>query len=542
MIIGNKDFYPTPSHLIQKMLSKIDFRMISNVLEPSAGSGNIVDAVVDKFKYSHSNYNKGAKWDIDCIEIDENLRYILQGKNYRVIQDDFLTFNTYKRYDLIVANFPFSEDDKHLHKALDIQERTGGYIVCLINADTLRNPFSNSRKDLLRRLEENNAVIEYIENAFMDAERKTSVTVALITINISEKESISNIYNDLKKDYTNREEKEYNNNDIVTNDFVKSIVQQFNFEVELGMKLINEFNFMSSKMLKTFKKEHNSDSVLSLNFNEYDGKKVTLNEFIQKIRLKYWTTLFENKSFTGLLTSNLSNEYKEKVQELLDYDFSEYNIYSIKLEMNKNMLQGAEKSILNLFEKYSNKYHWFDECSKNVHYYNGWRTNKSYVVGKKVIVPCKIYITNDSKYVDCERVLYKKIDGEIESLIDTEKCFNYLDGGITEDISIQEALSHAAEIGQTSKIKCKYFNLTFYKKGTVHIEFTNLDLLQKFNLYGSQRMNWLPPCYGKKAYKDMTTEEKTVIDDFEGEQSYNKVMANKEYYIVETSKLLMLAN
>lgn len=40
----------------------------------------------------------------------------------------------------------------------------------------------------------------------------------------------------------------------------------------------------------------------------------------------------------------------------------------------------------------------------------------------------------------------------------------------------------------------------------------------------------------------MTPEEKTVIDDFEGEQSYNKVMSNKSYYFMDTSELLKLTS
>ena len=40
----------------------------------------------------------------------------------------------------------------------------------------------------------------------------------------------------------------------------------------------------------------------------------------------------------------------------------------------------------------------------------------------------------------------------------------------------------------------------------------------------------------------MNMEEKAVIDQFEGEKSYNKVMANKDYFIVETEKLLQLAS
>jgi hypothetical protein len=82
--------------------------------------------------------------------------------------------------------------------------------------------------------------------------------------------------------------------------------------------------------------------------------------------------------------------------------------------------------------------------------------------------------------------------------------------------------------------------VTFYKKGTCHIEFTNLDLLAKFNLFASQRKGWLPPSYGKKTYNDMTREEKAVVDDFEGQQEYNKVMQNKDYYFVESNQLLQL--
>lgn len=37
--------------------------------------------------------------------------------------------------------------------------------------------------------------------------------------------------------------------------------------------------------------------------------------------------------------------------------------------------------------------------------------------------------------------------------------------------------------------------------------------------------------YGKKAYQDMTAEEKEVIDSFQGEEAYNNVMAKSNYYL-----------
>lgn len=66
--IFNRDFYPTPVDVIERMLIGVD---ISGkiILEPSAGSGNIVD-------YLNS---RGAKKVIAC-EMVEKLRRTLGGK------------------------------------------------------------------------------------------------------------------------------------------------------------------------------------------------------------------------------------------------------------------------------------------------------------------------------------------------------------------------------------------------------------------------------------------------------------------------------
>lgn len=41
-------------------------------------------------------------------------------------------------------------------------------------------------------------------------------------------------------------------------------------------------------------------------------------------------------------------------------------------------------------------------------------------------------------------------------------------------------------------------------------------------------------------YNDMTDEEKAVIDEFEGKESYEKTMANTDYFIVQSNRLLQL--
>ena len=119
----------------------------------------------------------------------------------------------------------------------------------------------------------------------------------------------------------------------------------------------------------------------------------------------------------------------------------------------------------------------------------------------------------------------------VQNLKDIEKALNYLDGGLTDARDMDAILKEAEETGQTKKIQLKYFNITFFKKGTCHIEFTNLELLKKLNIFGSQKKRWLPSSYGKKGYEEMNAEEKAVIDAFEGKEEYQKTLINSSYYL-----------
>ena len=431
MFKDNPDFYPTPSSLIRKMLDSIDFRTIRTVLEPSAGKGDIISVVLEKLKYAHNNYsNKKIKYDVDCIEIDENLRYILQGKGYRVVHDDFLTYNSLKTYDLIVANPPFSGGEKHLLKMLEMQK--GGYVVCLLNSETLLNPYSNSRKDLVQKLRDYNASIEYIENAFTEADRKTSVTVALIKVNIEKPEQSSIILDELKKQEHHREESTYNNHSLINADFIKGIIEQYNFEVKAGLKLIAEYNALQPLVLGTFK------DIIKLEIKDKYTNDTSTDEnyYIKKVRAKYWTSLFSNEKFMGQFTSNLKQKYHDKVRELVDYDFSLYNIYSIRVQINKEMIQGVEDTILALFEELSYKHSYYNEMSKNIHYFNGWMHNSAFKINRKVIILLSSYYDLQYSWGGYR----PSQNGVIDKLSDIEKVFNYLDGGITENVNMLGAL------------------------------------------------------------------------------------------------------
>ena len=530
MFNQNADYYPTPSALIRKMLVHIDFKKIKTVLEPSAGKCDLVEGIIKQFEYNQSN-NKG-KYDIDTIEIDDNLQHIIKGKGFRLVHDDFLSYESYKKYDAIIANFPFSQGDKHLLKAIEMQQQ-GGEIVCLLNADTLLNPYSNSRKELIRQLEDHNAKVEYIENAFLDSERKTGVTVALIYIDIPKIEYNSVILNELKQEEASKTDTRYTSDKLINSDFIKGIVEQYSYEIKAGLKLIHEYNSLKPLMLGSFKDNSNPVLKLSLEYEDKEGSSLE-NAYIKQIRSKYWKTLFSNDQFMGLFTSNLRRKYMEQVEELKNYDFSLYNIYSLRIQISKEMTQGVEETILNLFEEFSHKHHYYDEQSKNILHFNGWKTNKSYKVNHRVIIPLNGF--NNWWNGEFDPLNYNVVD----KLKDVEKVFNYLDGGLTEEIDLMEGLKFAKHYGQTKKIELKYFYVTFYKKQTCHLEFKNMELLKKFNLFAAKNKMWIPNNFGKATYNQMSKEEREVVDSFCGKEEYNDILNNTDYYLYEPSETLLL--
>ena len=265
-----------------------------------------------------------------------------------------------------------------------------------------------------------------------------------------------------------------------------------------------------------------------------DGYELSVNGFVQQVRMKYWRALFADRRITGQMTSNLQQQFNSRVGELKDYEFSIYNIKQMQIAMSKELISGIEECIITLFDELSAQYSYYD-TSANIHYYNGWKTNKAWIINKKVIIPfySDVWCRWSKEYQPDN---YQSLS----KLADIEHALNYLDGGLTDGVDLGSELGYAKRTGQTKNIRLKYFDITFYKKGTCHIVFRDEELLKKLNIFGSQKKGWLPQDYGKKAYSEMSKEEKAVIDEFEGEAAYNRTVANKGYYLFDACKMALL--
>lgn len=524
-MIFNSNFYPTTEHLAIRMVNKILWKRVRLVLEPSAGDGSLIH-VIKKHVY--------GKTEIKAIEIENDLQGILRSKGINVIDTDFLKYEGLDQFDAIVANFPFSDGHKHLLKAIDILYC--GQIVCLINAETLRNPYSNDRKLLVRKLEELNADIEFIENGFKDAVRKTNVDIALIYINIEK-----DIENDLLANTTDTgfeytpEDIEFQNKDIAIKDTIEAIVREYNFKTRLGIDAIIGYyknyrhlgNYM--ELITLDNTRDNGRTFTNACTNLTDKLKADTNQFIKNIRKDFWNKTLQLQEVKERLTRKTKDEFIVNLKSHENMEFTQSNVRQFMINLIGNYESILKNAIEEIFDTMTTKYAWNNSIfEKNIHYYNGWKTNKAFKVERRVILPdigLSSTFGGDWYFPNSSR----------DEADDIDKVMNYFDVKHKRDyVKISDiANSNKDNSSKTNKnifekMHSEYFEIKFFKKGTCHLVFKDENILRAFNIEAGKRKGWLPQSYGTKSINELTYEEREIVNSFEENISdYEEGLTNK---------------
>ena len=567
---ADNQFYPTPESFLEQIYQDF-YKQISffnaegkyaiKVLEPSAGKGDIAKFLENK---GNDSWSKMPRCDIECIEIDPTLQATLKGLDFVVVYNDFLSFDTYTKYDLIFMNPPFVEADKHLMKAISMQKRYGGRIICILNAETLKNPYSKIRKGLNSELEKYQAIIKYYDSPFCayDSERTTNASVAVVWLDIPTPESAysSLIFDKMdaaKKVETPTPEQAKEQNELIKLglDWISAFVKQYNEQVTATLSFFKEYDGFRLKYSQRFANVETESVTYKPPFElKVYGKELTdINVYLEIVRKHYWQTLFANPKFSGRLTSKLRNELFSRIKQFAHYDFTEHNILVLMQENMNATVKGIEDAIIELFDELT-KHAQYDGCA-NIHYYNGWKTNSAHKLNRKVIIPFYRVWKRSPRYVYhkgacgyCTQNGYQyrlNFHEAYDTLSDMAKTLNYLANGICglEVMSnLSATINQNFENGNAKNIKLAHFTVTFYKKGTCHITFNSEALLEKFNLFASKKKGWLPPSYGKKSYQSMDAEEKELVKEFSGsEENYNMIFEHQEQFLVEDGSALLLS-
>ncbi|EUJ44425.1 DUF4942 domain-containing protein [Paenilisteria rocourtiae] len=485
----NDTFYPSPSKVINLLLSKLRTDGL-RILEPSAGKGDIIDAI--------NRESRSAR--IDAIEKELELCAILTDKNIPVIAYDFLSFETNTEYDAIIMNPPFDEGDKHLLKAIELAEAQATRsckIRAIINAETIRNPHTKTRQHLAAQLQKYSATVVYHENLFATAERKTDVECAIINLEVNtaqtnvsstyatiiegvERQQTANIETSLSTILSSQEVAERVQD-------IETLVHQYDFHVQLikeKHKASTSLEYLESLIYA----ERNE------NMGTYNKLSKDINEDIEAIRVKYWGLILRTGEFSKRLTEHGRRQIDKYIANASALEINFVNIELLLMAIMQNSNDIILDSCLDMFDKVT-KYH-NNSYSGNVHYYNGWDTNDAFRINKKIIVPFYPLLgAFDASDMGHSRdgIFYKGIDYKVKDYLDDlVKMFKLISPDFDETFQTNSSGEFENEL-----LRFKMFN-----KGTIHIWFKDEALLDKFNVICGQHRNWIPSDDEIKRNKD----------------------------------------
>ncbi len=486
----NPGFYPTPAHVARKMLSglKLDGRAI---LEPSAGKGDLCDAIVAAT--GRSGRAEAFRSRIHCCEIEPELQATLRGKGYTLVSADFLSFQPNCRYSLIVMNPPFSNGEKHLLHAWSILHE--GDLVCLLNADAMRN-------GQLARIIEDHGSVEELGACFEDAFRKTSVNVALVRLHKKAKPIEFEVFGGAEdQDDTVFEEGAFSSQ-VATRNTVGNLVIQFDRAREIYSRML-----VMAAELKSFAQPLSPKSDVqwlkaATEAIFKDDQDSAYNAFVEALKTDAWQKVFELTKMRNLMSAKVKADFDKQKEEMLRMAFSEENITGAVLALLENGPEILRRCVLEAFDLMTA----FDK--KNKIHVEGWKTNDAWKVNRKVIVPVSVWESFNwwAERGDIPWSYQDKLD-------DIDRALAYLEGRKLEDVlAVRQAVKAFAYpvvsdpgaytekrranpdwTGQ--KFHSEFFELVGYKKGTLHMVFRDKSLWERFNLEAARGKNWLPDDY-----------------------------------------------
>ena len=464
------EFFPTPKLVIEQMLNYGEYsghRDKGTVLDPSAGAGAILDAVRDR-----SNRSK-----VFAIELNQDLRYTLHGKKYKVIGTDFLQYDEPTTFDWIFMNPPFSRGDAHVLKAWEHLEH-GGTLCALVNSQTVRSRHTKSREMLWDLIQEYGSVQD-MGSCFADAERPTDVEVSMIRLRKPAKESI-NYFQDFKLDLDEEvKQSAYNPNTLVSRDIVRDLVARYN-----AAKAILIDRYEQQSKLEFYIQGLSHVSIRRDEVNPLD-RPGDLNEQIQFLKAKFWATVFDKTEIGKKATSSFRKKFDEFSENQSAIAFTEESVKEVLYLFILNLREMMNESIIEVFDN-ATKYH-----EKNIIHHEGWKTNKSWKLSKRIIIPSGVHYNpalgfNVSRY-------------NIDFYDDLDRVMSYLSGETINGNGLYGQLRHFCfhheKEGKhySTPINSHFFTIKMFKKGTLHIDFKEqyLPVLNQINRIVAEGKNWL---------------------------------------------------
>jgi len=361
----NKEFYPTPSSVIDMMIAGIEIEG-RVILEPSAGSGNIVDHVK----------SLGAKEVIAC-ELHKELRMIVERK-CNVIGSDFFEVSKEQisHIDVILMNPPFSNADRHIQHAWDIAP-DGCTIVALCNAQTLENKYT-FRRSILGEAIEKYGHWRNIGDAFSTADRKTDVEIGLI--HIFKPKSGESEFDGYFFDMNEEQEEQVDGSGIMKHNDVREIVNRY---IE-GVKMFDSVVDASAKINSMISPISNGLGISFGAHQTYTSRGVqhgtiTRDTFKKELQKSAWRSVFDKMDMQKYVTSSVMSDINKFVEQQQATPFTMNNVYKMIEIIFGTHGSRMDRVLVETFDRICNL------SADNSEAGEKWKTNSNYKINRRFI-------------------------------------------------------------------------------------------------------------------------------------------------------------
>ena len=503
-MIGHQ-LYPTPPEVAKRMLDKLPRdtwrRSPGLILEPHGGTGNLLQAMGLRMdpgfgdKYSERVTERCKERLLTC-EIDPILSAGLRENGYRFMCPDFLGFKGRPDITVIVGNPPFDQGAKHLLHAWDILYE--GWVVFLLNSETIRNAHTHERVLLLKIIEDNGGEVEHIGKVFLEAERRAGVDCCIVTLQKVRREKEdwfegTEFQGMPRMEYGEGEEPM---NMLARPGFIEARVDLFNATLRLFEKdflpaymRIHQYTATVASGLKG--EGHKSptsmilDSLASANphiSNSYKHKDpaLVLGSFYDALARVAWNDLLDCTKLSSKLTSNVRKEFDRMREMQGGMAFTLENIQNLMLTLLGSELEMMKAVLLESFDNLTRHY------KDNRESVEGWKTNDAYRVRQKFILG---YVVDTAYHMLRNTDTLDDLDKALSAMMN-DPMDNRYEKGDTTKASILRALG---ERSWPLKGESKWFKFVCYKKGSGHFTFKDTKVWEKFNYEVAMARGWLAP-------------------------------------------------
>lgn len=479
-------FYPTPKSLAERLYSKLT-KPITRMLEPHGGNGDLADMAPDRT----SHHGRVERYPIDVVEINLSRHETLRGKGYTVVGIDFLAFQNAAQYSTIVGNPPFALGCTHLLHAWDIA--WNAEFSWLLNAETIRNPYTAERRRLCDLIERYGSV-EFVQDAFLteDTERKTPVEVAIVYLN-KEVDLGANLFGNLLSEL--RADKETGAG--LAGDFreqnalalpastIDNMVLAFEASVR-SMRDAVHADFRAryyARLLGETLAVHRSPELAVRDTLSASDIQAELNSRYLELKDRAWTGLLSSTNVSSRLTSKARRRLENEFSVIQKLEFSKANIYAFIMGLINKQGDMQQDILCDLFDSIVQHH------ENSTFYYARWKSNGRHYVGMKI--RHTRFILDGFHGESYSRGLTYSQESRLQ---DIDRAMAILDGRLEPEFSLVDAFNtRFDDLSCHQRVSTSYFDIRWYPaRGSLHFFPRNLKLIERLNLAVGRARRWLP--------------------------------------------------